>query len=354
MKQISKSICLLLSLVLLVTGCGVSPDAAQDSTPSTGVTGTATTEPIARDVAFLTNTNVRLRTDTAGLEYPVRFGGHVISNKEQYDRMKLEELVLYDWATEPLVVDLTPYTKEYFVDKALVVLFMTSGAGNVRMRVDKLTVSGDTLTVAYTEEKPWAMTDDGSDWCLLLEVDAAAVKDVTTVVGEVTVTTDSADGTTATTSADAPQGAVVSFRENANVQLQAEASGLARFEMFGGHVLFSKAQLDGMKLNEMTLYVSTPEETGYVPLDLTPYTEEYFADKALVVLLMHSGASNVRMRVDNLTVSDNTLMVTYTEERPTILTAEASDWCLLLEVDAAAVKDVTAVVGEKTVENISA
>lgn len=184
MKRFSQCLCLLLSLVLFVSGCAVSPDTADAGTPSSTATSTTATEPIERDISFLTNTNVRLRTEAAGLEYPVRFGGHVISNKEQYDRMKLEELALYDFAIEPLAVDLTPYTEEYFVDKALVVLFMTSGAGNARMRVDKLTVSEHTLTVAYTEERPWAVTDDGSDWCLLLEVETAAVKGVTAVVGD--------------------------------------------------------------------------------------------------------------------------------------------------------------------------
>lgn len=209
MKQFSKCICLLLSLALLaVSGCAAAPDAADDSTPSTTTTTTVSTDDTTTtaatavttttasspsadpapdaEVAFRENTNVRLDYDAAGLEYPARFGGHVLVSKAQFDGMKLDALELFDFGTKEQVVDLASYTEAYFADKALVVLFMTSGAGNAHMRVDKLTVSGDTLTVAYTEQRPMVIENDGSDWCLLLEVDAAAVQNVTAVVGEKT------------------------------------------------------------------------------------------------------------------------------------------------------------------------
>lgn len=231
MKKLKIGLCVLLSLTLLaVSGCGTSPDggegnittttttestttttsAESDESTTTSATttesgdtttttaapmesggGSATTTtsapPVVGDeIAFTVNDHVRVHLDDSQLAFPNYFAGHILRDADAFAAMKIGEIPLYSpHADSPNYreFDLTPYTEAYFADKAVVVLYMSAGIGNVRITIDRLTVEGDTLTVEYTKEYPYKVTDEGSEWCLLLEVDAAAVKNVTKVEG---------------------------------------------------------------------------------------------------------------------------------------------------------------------------
>lgn len=230
MQKLKIALCILLSLALLaVSGCGASSDAGAGKTTTTTTTESTTTTttavesgdtttttepatttesgdtttsaaptestdapttttsapPVAGDeIAFAVNDHVRVHLDDSQLAFPNFFAGHILRNAEEFAAMKIGELPLYSpHADSPNYreFDLTPYTEAYFADKAVVVLYMSEGVGNVRITIDRLTVEGDTLTVECTREFPYKVTTEGSEWCLLLEVDAAAVKNVTKV-----------------------------------------------------------------------------------------------------------------------------------------------------------------------------
>lgn len=233
MKKLKSGICVLLSLALLaVSGCGTSPDGGEGNTTTTTTTesttttttaaesgdGVTTTEPttttesgdtttaaaptesvdapattttsatpVAGDgIAFTVNDRVRVHLDDSQLAFPNSFAGHILRDADTFAAMKIGEIPLYSPHADSSnyrEFNLTPYTEAYFADKAVVVLYMSEGVGNVSITIDRLTVEGNTLIVEHTKEYPYKVTDEESDWCLLLEVDAAAVKNVTKVEG---------------------------------------------------------------------------------------------------------------------------------------------------------------------------
>lgn len=181
------AMCVVLSVTLfLLSGCGQAhPDGTEDaaSTLTTTPSGPASIE----EISFRANGPIRLETGSAGLVYPVSFGGRILRSKAEYDAAPWDEMDYYGIPDSSVYqeLDLSPYTADYFVDKALVIVFLTNGYGDIEVRADSLTVSdGSLLTVAYTVQYPSVVTCDGSDWCLLLEVDAATVQGVTEIVGE--------------------------------------------------------------------------------------------------------------------------------------------------------------------------
>ena len=158
-------------------------------------------------------------------------------------------------------------------------------------------------------------------------------------------TTAMSTDTTGTTGSDAT---TITFRENANVRVRFDEDTLVYPANFDGYMVHNKAEYDALRLETLEMHAPSHSKE-YEPLDLTPYTEDYFTDKALVVLYLSSGAGNVQLHVDDLTVRDMCfLTVSYTEETPTVTTLESSNWCILLEVEAASVEKITDVVGEKT------
>lgn len=166
------------------TGTAPETTASISITPPTGATGSDATT-----ITFRENANVRVRFDEDTLVYPANFDGYMVHNKAEYDALRLETLEMHapSHSKEYEPLDLTPYTEDYFTDKALVVLFLSSGAGNVQLHVDDLTVQDMCfLTVSYTEETPTVTTLESSDWCILLEVEAASVEKITDVVGKKT------------------------------------------------------------------------------------------------------------------------------------------------------------------------
>ena len=182
--------CVFLSFSLLfAVGCGGGADGSAPEA-SQPLSSDAATAGSARDIPFRTNACVRLAYgETLFSGENGQFAGRIVSDKEQYDALKLEERQLF----ANYAVDLTPYTQAYFSDKALIVLYCTTACGTSRVQVDTLTASGNVLTVGYTQKNALVGTDDGGEWCVLLEVDRAAVQNVSQIVGERTEVTLSFD-----------------------------------------------------------------------------------------------------------------------------------------------------------------
>ena len=110
----------------------VSSHTTAMSTATTGSDHTAAaTTTISADsgtpIAFRVIANVRVRFDENLLVYPANFDGYMVHNKAEYDALRLETLEMHapSHSKEYEPLDLTPYTEDYFTDKALVVLYMS-------------------------------------------------------------------------------------------------------------------------------------------------------------------------------------------------------------------------------------
>lgn len=100
---------------------------------------------------------------------------------------------------------------------------------------------------------------------------------------------------------------------------------------FSGMIITSKAQLDALNLSEEH--------------NVEEYTDNYFTDKALVVLEFRLTSGSIQLRVDTVGVSGNTMTVFYTTVRPTPFTNDMAYRRILLEVDRKQVERVKTVVG---------
>ena len=102
---------------------------------------------------------------------------------------------------------------------------------------------------------------------------------------------------------------------------------------FSGQVITSKAQLDALDLNEE----HNAEE----------YTDDYFADKALVVLEIRLTSGSIQLRVDNVWASGNTMWVRYTTLRPNPFTNDMAYHRILLEISQKDADGIEHIAGEQ-------
>ena len=105
-----------------------------------------------------------------------------------------------------------------------------------------------------------------------------------------------------------------------------------------GSVLRSKTDLQNAGLNGIEPY------NEKYSLDLSAYTDEYFEDKALVLLYVTMGSGSYELSVDRLTVKGDTMTVHSTATRPAIATADMAYWCVVLEVSQSDVASITKVI----------
>ena len=165
-----------LSFSVLMTGCGdgaVDPVSSPDSQP--GITTNAT--PVSSEISFVTRATIRTR---GGAAFPTMnsLTGEILRSKAQLDAAKLDA---FDFYHDEDTIDLSPYTEAYFSHKALVALYFTMSSGSYTLLMDELTVQEETLTVQYTKKRPGWASNDIAYWCVLLEVDQAAVQTVKAV-----------------------------------------------------------------------------------------------------------------------------------------------------------------------------
>lgn len=106
-------------------------------------------------------------------------------------------------------------------------------------------------------------------------------------------------------------------------------------EDFRGKVITNKAQLDTLALD--------------VEYGTERYTEQYFEDKALVVLEFRLTSGSIQLQVGSVGVNGNTMTVFYTTVRPSPFTNDMAYRRILLEVDRKWVERVKAVIGKENV-----
>ena len=226
MKNLKSLLCIFVALALLaVSGCGTSPDEGEGETATSTTTTTTTTTTTESSAATTTTTasetasdettttsatttesdNTPISTTTTAVEVagdniaftktahfslvyydeqarfenePSDFVGRLVRNKNEYDAL--------DWQSMLAAhsIDASGYTESYFTDKALIAIYMRAHSCSYEMLIDAVKTDGATLTVCYTENQTTLFADMPGQWCMLIEVDASAVKDVTAVVGD--------------------------------------------------------------------------------------------------------------------------------------------------------------------------
>lgn len=103
------------------------------------------------------------------------FVGQLILDKKQYNTL--------DWESMLSVrsIDTSAYTESYFTDNALIAIYVTAHSCSYEIQIDAVKIDGDTLTVCYTEKQCKLFADTTGHWCILIEVDADSVKNVTKI-----------------------------------------------------------------------------------------------------------------------------------------------------------------------------
>ena len=231
MQKLKIALCIVLSLALLaISGCGTSPDEGAGKTTTTttttdatttttaaesgdtttttepatttesGDTTTTTTAPTESEIAPTTTTTTAAvavpgesiafqKTAHFSLKYYdeyVRyengpsFVGQLILDKKQYNALDWEGML------SARSIDTSAYTESYFTDKALIAIYVTAHSCSYEIQIDAVKKDGDTLTICYTEKQCEVFADMTGHWCILIEVDAASVKDATKIERSVT------------------------------------------------------------------------------------------------------------------------------------------------------------------------
>lgn len=102
---------------------------------------------------------------------------------------------------------------------------------------------------------------------------------------------------------------------------------------FSGQLVQSKGELNALRLDER------------IPSD--PYTENYFSDKALLILHIRFSSGSTRFyRFDVAIIENDTLTVHFATIRPNPHTADLAYWCVVLEFDKEAVQGVRHIADE--------
>ncbi len=104
-------------------------------------------------------------------------------------------------------------------------------------------------------------------------------------------------------------------------------------EDFSGQVITSKAQLDALALSQ---------EYG-----TERYTEQYFEDKALVVLEFRLTSGSFQLRIDTVGVNGNTMTVFYTTVCPNPSSNDMAYHRILLEISQKAADGIEHIVRER-------
>ena len=341
-----KRLCWILLCAVVIfatfTACGGNPDGSTPSVPETTTTTVATT------------TTTTTTSPNAGIPFTVKANvkctqsrnmiARILLSGSQVEEAKLNELTWDGKDAEK--IDTSEYIDAYFTDKALVLLYLSEPSASSQLEFDSVVVSEKRLTVSYTAKKPIPAVSEGATRCFLLAVKRADVAGVTEIVGnrtEATLYSGDNPETNTTTSSETE----IPFTVREQIQL---AGGRQKENGF----LRNSQQLADAKLELIPQYSFSSSGWDYV-LNTAEYTDEFFADKALLEVYSYGGSSSYRVRVDRLTVDGNTLTVQYAQISPgpgSTMPANHVEWFLLLEVSQKDIQGVTNIVLEVTKETI--
>ena len=219
-------------------------------------------------------------------------------------------------AAEAADVWLTVDAEAFFAEKALILTYLEAASPDMRLTMDQATVQGGTLTLHYTAKRPYEVTDRLACWHVLLEVDREALDGVNKVVGEETLVQ----------LTQPPREIAYTVRDQVDGGMD------------GWWIVRSREDLLATKLDTSTFYKG--KDYAY-KIDLSPYTNAYFEERALLWLGIGVSGSE-RVQVERLLVDDELMTVEYTVVSSSSVNIDvASSSCVLLEVDPADVEKVT-------------
>lgn len=183
-KLISFKKCLILVLVLalLLAGCQTTP---KSNAPS--VTATPTTSTTNNIVPFNAVATLRVQKTADFGNTNQSATGRVLRSETQLQEVGLDALTPYDSNQS---IDTSAYTKDFFANKALILLYVTMGSGSYQIRPYNLAYENNDLTAYVDASLPGGsttMTADMAYWCILLEVNKSEVSSATNVAVKINV-----------------------------------------------------------------------------------------------------------------------------------------------------------------------
>mgnify|MGYP005772632809 CR=1 FL=1 len=180
----NKSLALVCSLsltLLCLTGCGNELDSLDEHISNEhGTTNNAEASAVSsvasmanesepsQKIPYVVSSSVRVYQKDTDV-----FKGELIQNKSQLDHLQLDD----NYPTEK-------YSDEYFSEKALLMLYISLESGSMKLQIDDIITSGDSLVVNYTSICPSMLTADMAYWRVLLEVNSDDVKNIHLISGE--------------------------------------------------------------------------------------------------------------------------------------------------------------------------
>lgn len=176
MKTCKKQLVLLILFVIILTGCQTTP---KSNTPS--VTANPTTSTTNNVVPFNTVATLRVQKTADFGNTNQSATGRVLRSETQLQEVGLDALTTYDSNQS---IDTSAYTKDFFANKALVLLYVTMGSGSYQIRPYNLAYENNDLTAYVNVSLPGGsttMTADMAYWCILLEVNKSEVSSATNV-----------------------------------------------------------------------------------------------------------------------------------------------------------------------------
>lgn len=103
---------------------------------------------------------------------------------------------------------------------------------------------------------------------------------------------------------------------------------------------YYEANKDKYSLERRTGTIYSDSTIGFLDA-CDKYTEEYFEDRMLLMVLLEEGSGSVRHRVERVATGREGMVVDITTIVPEVVTDDMAEWHVLIELEASALDDVT-------------
>ncbi len=188
MLSSKKHLIVFVSLVLLLVGCQTTSITQEPSNnPSATINPAISTTNNNHVVAFDTVKTIRVQKTAAFGNTSQSASGRILYSETELQEAGLDALISYDSNQS---IDTSAYTKDFFANKALILLYVTMGSGSYRIRPYSVAYEDNNLTAYIDASLPGGsttMTADMAYWCILLEVNKSEVSAATNIAVKINV-----------------------------------------------------------------------------------------------------------------------------------------------------------------------
>lgn len=185
---VTQSLIVFVSLVLLLVGCQTtSITQVPSNDPSATINPTISTTNNSNVVSFDTARTIRIQETADFGNTSQSASGRILHSETELQEAGLDTLIPYD-SNQP--IDTSAYTKDFFANKALILLYVTMGSGSYQIIPYNVAYGDNNLTAYIDASLPGSsttMTADMAYWCILLEVNKSEVFAATNIAVKINV-----------------------------------------------------------------------------------------------------------------------------------------------------------------------